>query len=338
MDNREIRLQRLMRKLVCKSPAMQRFFEQLAPLVDSTAPLLLRGEEGVGKSWLAEQIHAHSERGEAGIFKKINTPRAGSEPSQAEMFGVAANAYTGSGQARPGQIERASGGTVFFEELGRSPDIFQGRILTVITDKEVMRIGGVNPRPVDVRWIAATHQDLEGMVQRGEFERALLRRFSAHALWIPALRERRADIPLLIANLAARFGVEVEPGAVEVLQAHDWPGNLHQLAGVVEGANGLGVLTVEYARSKTGADVEDDDEEDSSDFEAVDGQLARAYEAALKLGTFDGLAIGEEMGISPRSGRRWGAQLEDIGRARRLTEDPTGGRGRRVMWEVVRPP
>lgn len=329
--DRALRAAALRRLLVCRSEAMQRFFDELWPLIDSTVILLLRGESGVGKSWLARAIHEASLRGRAGGFVKLNTPRADSEPAQAEIFGVAANAYTGSGKARPGLIERADRGTLFFEELGRSPHRFQGKLLTVITDKELMRLGGTAPTPVDVRWIGATHQDLEAMVEAGEFEPALLRRFSRE-LWIPPLRERREDIPLLVERLAERFGVEVEEGVVEVLQAYRWPGNMHELAGVIEGANGVGVLTVDEALRATGrepgpAPISEPPADEGMEADEEEG-VSRAREVLKEMGEASTSAVAERLDVHRNTARKWLKALVDAGEAFSLGE----GRSHRYVY------
>ena len=210
--------------------------------------LLILGETGVGKEVLARAIHAASPRASQPMAC-INCAALSLSLLESELFGHERGAFTGAGQAKPGLLETAPGGTVFLDEVGELPPVLQAKLLRVIETREVLRVGSVRVRKIDVRFIAATNRDLEAEVSRDGFRRDLYFRLNGMTLTIPPLRERPADLPLLargfVATLARAGGApggargrvpEISEPAMAVLRAHSWPGNVRELRNVIERA------------------------------------------------------------------------------------------------------
>jgi transcriptional regulator with GAF, ATPase, and Fis domain len=213
---------------------------QVAPL---DSPVLLLGETGVGKEVVANAIHYSSPR-KNGPFIKVNCGAIPDNLVDSELFGHEKGAFTGAITQRRGRFERASGGTIFLDEVGELPPAAQVRLLRVLQEKEIERVGGSGPIPVDVRLISATHQDLREMVARGEFREDLWFRFNVFPITLPPLRQRKADLPALVEHFIKRKTGEMKlrsipklaPGAMERLQAYPWPGNVRELENFVERA------------------------------------------------------------------------------------------------------
>ena len=210
---------------------------QVAPLSNT---VLLLGETGVGKEIIANAIHAESPRKD-GPFIKVNCGAIPDALIDSELFGHDKGAFTGAVAAKRGRFERASGGTLFLDEIGELPLPAQVRLLRVLQTKELERVGGTRTIPVDIRIIAATHQNLEQMIAENRFREDLWFRINAFPLFIPPLRQRRKDIPALTRRFveakSKEFGVPVPaiaPGALECLIQYDWPGNVRELQNVVE--------------------------------------------------------------------------------------------------------
>jgi transcriptional regulator with GAF, ATPase, and Fis domain len=215
-------------------------------LIDRVAPtdacVLIRGESGSGKELVARAIHRVSARA-SGPFVAIDCGAVPETLVQHELFGHEKAAFTGADDARPGLLERAHGGTLFLDEVGEMPPTMQGALLRVVQQGEVRRLGGDRVRPIDVRLVAATHRDLRGMVERGEFRQDLLFRLAVVELRVPPLRERPGDVPLLVEHILRRQAQDggeektVEPAAMARLEEHGWPGNVRELDNVLRAAS-----------------------------------------------------------------------------------------------------
>jgi DNA-binding NtrC family response regulator len=245
-------------RAIGRSVAMRRVFEAMPRIAASDATVLIQGETGTGKTLLAEAIHQAGSRKRA-PFVVIDCGAIPPTLIESELFGHEKGAFTGASATRVGAIESAAGGTVFFDEIGELPLDLQPRLLRVIEDRMVKRVGGREPLRIDVRVIAATHQDLRAAVNRGDFRSDLYYRLNVVSLRLPPLRERRDDIPLLVESFYEQFtGL---PGApqhlIDELMRHDWPGNVRELRAAIERAVLLGDPTLWRAiEDETRGDVE----------------------------------------------------------------------------------
>jgi two-component system nitrogen regulation response regulator GlnG len=218
-----------------QAPAMQDVFRAIGRLSRSSLSVLVTGESGTGKELVARALHRHSPRSN-GPFIALNTSAIASELLESELFGHEKGAFTGADAMRRGRFEQADGGTLFLNEIGDMSLALQVRLLRVLAEGEFYRVGGSTPIRVDVRVIAATHQDLDALVRAGRFREDLLHRLNVIRIRVPSLRERPGDIPELLAHylaLAAReLGVEPKTLSAEArnrLTAFAWPGNVRQL-------------------------------------------------------------------------------------------------------------
>jgi two-component system nitrogen regulation response regulator GlnG len=222
-------------EIVGEAPAMQEVFRAIGRLARSNITVLINGESGTGKELVARALHRHSPRSER-PFIALNMAAIPRDLLESELFGHERGAFTGAQGRREGRFEQADGGTLFLDEIGDMPAELQTRLLRVLADGEFYRVGGVAPVKVDVRIIAATHQHLEDLVRQGRFREDLFHRLNVIRIHLPALRERREDIALLmrhfLSKAAAELGCEPKvllPAAVERLKGLDWPGNVRQL-------------------------------------------------------------------------------------------------------------
>jgi len=218
-----------------QAPAMQEVFRAIGRLSQSNATVLLTGESGTGKELVARALHRHSARA-AKPFVAINTAAMPKDLLESELFGHERGAFTGAQQQRRGRFEQAEGGTLFLDEIGDMPAELQTRLLRVLQDGTFYRVGGHQQIMTHVRVIAATHQDLEARVREGAFREDLYHRLNVIRIRLPALRDRREDIPLLarhfLARSARQLGVEpkrLSEAALEHLTGCDFPGNVRQL-------------------------------------------------------------------------------------------------------------
>ena len=224
-----------MPEMLGQAPAMQDVFRAIGRLSQSVVTVLITGESGTGKELVAGALHKHSPRAN-GPFVAINTAAIPKDLLESELFGHERGAFTGAQTTRRGRFEQADGGTLFLDEIGDMSTPLQTRLLRVLAEGEFYRVGGHSPIKVDVRVIAATHQDLENRVRQGQFREDLFHRLNVIRIHLPPLRKRREDIPLLMAHflkLAARE-LDVEPKTLRsdvegFLQQLDWPGNVRQL-------------------------------------------------------------------------------------------------------------
>jgi len=228
----------LLTEMVGAAPAMQEVFRAIGRLSRSHMTVLVTGESGTGKELVARALHRHSPRA-ARAFVALNTAAIPRELLESELFGHERGAFTGATGQRIGRFEQADRGTLFLDEIGDMPAELQTRLLRVLADGEFYRVGGHDPVRVDVRVIAATHQDLERRVAAGQFREDLYHRLNVIRLHIPPLRERREDIAALtghfLAAVADELGVEaktVPAQTAQVLARYQWPGNVRQLENV----------------------------------------------------------------------------------------------------------
>jgi len=221
-------------------PAMRTLLHRVGSVADTDASVLLRGETGTGKEVVARLIHAMSARAK-GPFVAVNMAAIPETLAEAQLFGHEKGAYTGAERARVGRFVAAEGGTLFFDEVGELPLSLQAKLLRVLQDHEITPVGGTDARAIDVRLIAATHRNLEEMVEEGTFREDLFYRLDVVPLEIPPLRARLEDIPVLADHFRlvvnAREGRTVPPLSSEVVErltAHDWPGNVRELEHLIE--------------------------------------------------------------------------------------------------------
>jgi two-component system nitrogen regulation response regulator GlnG len=222
-------------EILGQAPAMQEVFRAIGRLSHSHATVLINGESGTGKELVARALHRHSPRA-AHAFVAINTAAIPKDLLESELFGHERGAFTGAQTLRRGRFEQAEGGTLFLDEIGDMPPDLQTRLLRVLSDGQFYRVGGHTPLTANVRVIAATHQDLEARVRQGLFREDLFHRLNVIRLRLPALRERREDVPALARHFLARSarelgvdGKSLTEAALAFLAAQDWPGNVRQL-------------------------------------------------------------------------------------------------------------
>jgi two-component system nitrogen regulation response regulator GlnG len=221
--------------IIGKAPAMQEVFRAIGRLANSNATVLINGESGTGKELVAMALHRHSQR--AGKpFLALNMAAIPRDLLESELFGHERGAFTGAQSRRTGRFEQADGGTLMLDEIGDMPAELQTRLLRVLADGEFYPVGAHTPKKVDVRIIAATHQDLELLVKQGKFREDLFHRLNVIRLHLPPLRDRREDIPSLLeyylGQAATELAVEAKTlsdDTVAYLTRLDWPGNVRQL-------------------------------------------------------------------------------------------------------------
>lgn len=221
--------------IIGESPAMQEVFRAIGRLSQSHITVLINGESGTGKELVAHALHRHSPRS-AKPFIALNMAAIPKDLIETELFGHEKGAFTGANTQRQGRFEQSNGGTLFLDEIGDMPFETQTRLLRVLADGEFYRVGGHTPVKVDVRIIAATHQDLEKLVASGKFREDLYHRLNVIRIHIPKLRDRSEDIPMLASHFLARAGRElsVDPKilrkeTIAYMQQLPWPGNVRQL-------------------------------------------------------------------------------------------------------------
>jgi transcriptional regulator with GAF, ATPase, and Fis domain len=234
------------RLMVGESPAMKRLHALIHRVGATSSTVLIRGESGTGKELCAHAVHSASARAE-GPFVAINCATLSETLLESELFGHEKGAFTGAVARKIGKVELAHGGTLFLDEIGELPLALQARLLRVLQEREIDRVGGTKPIAVDVRIVAATNRDLEGVMRAGRFREDLFYRLNVVALSTPSLRDRREDISLLARHFARIYGdragrlvVGISDAARAALVAYDWPGNVRQLGNVIERALVLG--------------------------------------------------------------------------------------------------
>ena len=227
-------------EIVGRSSAVRALVDQVARVASTPARVLITGENGTGKELVARAIHTKSTRAK-GPFVEVNCAAIPSELIESELFGHMKGSFTGAVQDRAGKFEQADGGTLFLDEIGDMSHAAQAKVLRVLQDGEVTRIGGQKSRKVDVRIVAATNKRLEEEIAANRFREDLYYRLNVVPIVVPPLRDRREDIPMLVQHFISRISTEggvgakaVEPAALERLQSLDWPGNIRELRNTVE--------------------------------------------------------------------------------------------------------
>jgi formate hydrogenlyase transcriptional activator len=227
-------------EIVGTSPALQTVLSRLSKVAPSDSTVLITGETGTGKELVARAIHRRSNRS-ARAFVSVNCAAVPRELIASELFGHEKGAFTGATQQRLGRFELANGGTLFLDEVGELPSETQIALLRVLQEHEFERVGGTRPIRADVRVIAATNRDLQAAISAGSFRGDLFYRLHVFPIEIPALRERKEDIPLLVeyfidryARKAGKHIATVEKRTLQVLQSYPWPGNIRELQNVIE--------------------------------------------------------------------------------------------------------
>lgn len=252
-ENRSLK-QRMLRDysdrlMVGDSAKMQRVIDLVARVADSQANVLIRGESGTGKEMVARLIHGNSARKD-GPFVAINCAALPETLLESELFGIERGVATGV-EARPGKFELAKGGTVFLDEIGDIPLTLQAKLLRVLQEREVEKLGGRRRIPIDVRILSATHRGLEEMIERGEFRQDLYYRLKVVEITLPPLRDRKDDVPKLVRFFLDKYGkreglkdVRITQEAMQQLMRYPFPGNVRELENLIEGALALTVDSV----------------------------------------------------------------------------------------------
>jgi transcriptional regulator with PAS, ATPase and Fis domain len=232
--------------MVGDSPKMQRVIDLVARVADSQANVLIRGESGTGKEMVARLIHGNSPRKD-GPFVAINCAALPETLLESELFGIERGVATGV-EARPGKFELAKGGTVFLDEVGDIPLVLQAKLLRVLQEREVEKLGGRRRIPIDVRILSATHRGLEDMIERAEFRQDLYYRLKVVEIVLPPLRDRKEDIPKLVRFFLDKYGkregltdVRITQEALQKVMRYPFPGNVRELENLIEGALALTV-------------------------------------------------------------------------------------------------
>ena len=266
-ENRQLRQRLGKHEIVWQGEAMRRVMAQLERVAASESRVCVLGETGTGKELVARTIHERSARS-AGPFVTLNCAAVPAELIESELFGHEKGSFTGASGRHVGKFEQADQGTIFLDEIGDMPLNMQAKLLRVLEEGEVERIGGDKPIAVNVRVVVATHRDLEARVREERFRQDLFHRIYVFPLVLPPLRERRDDIPALVQHFSAQVcaqngwkPVPFTPEAMEALQSHPWPGNVRELRNMVErlmllATDGqVDLATVQTALPKTSSGV-----------------------------------------------------------------------------------
>jgi len=237
----ELKISYQFKNIVAVSKPMQRILRDIRKLADTDVTVLFRGESGTGKEVLAKALHYNSKRRNK-PFVAINCAAIPENLVESELFGYERGAFTGATSLKKGKFEIANGGTIFLDEVGDMPINIQAKLLRVLQDKEITRLGGNSPIKVNVRIVAATNRNLEEMVANGDFREDLADRLSVVTIYLPPLRERKEDIPVLVEHILRRFSYEfgrelsITKSALDLLMQCYWIGNVRQLENCLERA------------------------------------------------------------------------------------------------------
>lgn len=228
--------------IIGQSPVMRRIADEVDMVAPTNSTVLITGESGTGKEVVARMIYRKSSRS-ANAYRPINCATLPDHLLENELFGHETNAYTGAGKQKKGLLEVADGGTIFLDEISSMKPEMQAKMLRVLQERTVRRVGGTTDIPVDIRILAATNQDLQEAMKQAQFRRDLYYRLSVVRIHLPPLRERVEDVPLFVLAFIDYFNQDmgkniagISPEALDALKAHDWPGNIRELRNVIERA------------------------------------------------------------------------------------------------------
>ena len=226
--------------IIGTSPDMRQVFDLIQSAAQSEAPVIIYGESGTGKELVAGAIHRLSPRSD-GPFIKVNCAALNESLLESELFGHVKGAFTGADRTRMGRFEAATKGSIFLDEIGDLPLSTQVKLLRVLQEKEIEKVGDYKPVPIDVRVVAATNRDLNRLMKEGQFRDDLYYRIGVIPIYLPALRDRIEDIPILVDTFVHRIQVKtrkpirgMDKSALEMLMRHEWPGNVRELINVIE--------------------------------------------------------------------------------------------------------
>src|SRR5688572_862430 len=237
----EVTISKRYRQIISKSPAMTKALEVAAKVAKHRSPVLITGESGTGKELVARLIHDESDRAKAGAFVPVNCGAIPENLLESELFGYVRGAFTGADREKPGLFEVASGGTLLLDEIGEMPTTLQVKLLRVLQEGEVRRLGDTRSRDVDVRLVSATNLDLEEEIRNGNFRRDLFYRIAVVPIHLIPLRQRRDEIPILVHHFIEQYNRKlrldlkgIEPDAMRAMLDYPWPGNVRELENTIE--------------------------------------------------------------------------------------------------------
>jgi two-component system, NtrC family, nitrogen regulation response regulator NtrX len=335
-ENRQLRQRLGKHEMVWSGETMKKVMAQIERVAASETRVCILGETGTGKELVARTLHERSPRA-SGPFVTLNCAAVPAELIESELFGHEKGSFTGAAGRHVGKFEQAEHGTIFLDEIGDMPLAMQAKLLRVLEEGEVERIGGDKPIPVDVRVIVATHRNLEALSREGKFRQDLFHRVYVFPLVLPPLRERREDIPVLVEHFARQVCVQnswkemtFSPEAIEALQQYSWPGNVRELRNVVErlmllaSEGGVSLATVRAALPHSGEGMGPADAGAGPLADRVQGFEREVILAELKRHNYHitnaAKALGlershlykkaEQLGIDLRALRQEGAALE----------------------------
>jgi DNA-binding NtrC family response regulator len=313
--------------IVGHSAAMRALTDLILKAAPHDCPVLIQGESGTGKELVARAIHSASRRA-SGPFIAVNCGAIPEALIEAQLFGHQKGSFTGATSDKRGYFEEASSGTIFLDEIGEMPLSAQVKLLRVLQEKEVVRLGATKPSKVNMRVVAATNRDLTIRIAEGQFRADLYYRLNVVTISLPPLRERRQDIPLLAANFLQKLQgdhqnhqpIKIDQGALDLLASHDWPGNVRQLENAVQSllvfAQGSTITAGDVARSLGGQSAQAVREEESRPAITARGQA-----------TEDDLLLPPDLWVCPGNEtiRSWARRAEQALIKRAIDQSPNLG-------------
>jgi len=254
-------------EIIGESDAIKSVEEKIKKVADKNVTVLIRGESGTGKELVARNIHCKSQRKEEN-FVHVNCAALPSELLESELFGYRKGAFTGATYNKLGRFEKANRGIFFLDEIGALSHSLQAKILQILEDKKMSRLGGINDIPIDVRIIAATNSNLEEKITKGDFRTDLYYRLNVISIEVPPLRDRKDDIPALTNHFMDKFCdelgkkdcIQIDDSVKEHFQKYDWPGNVRELENIIKGIIALQKTDFVYADLKLGKPADKEEE------------------------------------------------------------------------------